>query len=496
VFELDVVAVRPVLLDAHELHRLQRSQPGEQRGKVRKLLAGRVGQPRAHLVIARRACQQVSNVLADRGLASGRGNLGLKPLRGAGRLGRSLIRGALYRGIVQPIHRDLTPVLMQLQRGHLTIRAFHEVDFGLHYFGCKFPLRLGVQRNLRLRPQLAHQLTVLHGDHHVRTLLEFVGPRIRCQHRRRQLRRVIPWEGCMGQQRRDVRYQVQRVARAQVVVALAVVVLAVPDRRAARAVAGQRVAVHRDRRARVQPDPQQFRMLLHHRGQVILAVARIHVLIDGGIGDQAKPNLVPWRHHDRVVIRVRRAAHHVRALNGRARRSAHHHSTAVEHPEDLLKRQRAEIRIRQPPVPPAFQINAGCVLQRGHKLGRVGHLAIRGVQHRALHPGEDRRAVGRQHLLVFGFGDRRRRDHHDVRGLAAGQRDHPVVVRLSARDNQVALRWPMRRQRRLRYCTPCQRDACQRKPRKHLLRAPVFHSSLPRCICPNTIVPRRIRLQR
>jgi hypothetical protein len=300
----------------------------------------------------------------------------------------------------------------------------------------------------------------------------------------------------MGQQRRDVRYQVQRVARLQEVVALAVVVLAVPDRRAARAVAGQRVAVHGDRRTLVQPDPQQFRMLLHHRGQVVLAVARIHVLIDDGIGDQAKPNLVPWRHHDRVVIRVRRAAHHVRALNGRARRSAHHHSTAVEHPEDLLQRQRAEIRIRQPPVPPAFQIHAGCVLQRGRKLGRVRHLAIRGVQHRALHPGEDRRAVGRQHLLVFGFGDRRRRDHHDVRGLAAGQRDHPVVVRLSARDNQVALRWPMRRQRRLRYCTPCQRDACPRKSRKHLLRAPVFHSSLPRCICPNTIVPRRIRLQR
>jgi hypothetical protein len=30
-------------------------------------------------------------------------------------------------------------------------------------------------------------------------------------------------------------------------------------------------------------------MLLHHRGQVVLAAARIHVLIDGGVGDQAKP---------------------------------------------------------------------------------------------------------------------------------------------------------------------------------------------------------------
>ena len=123
---------------------------------------------------------------------------------------------------------------------------------------------------------------------------------------------------------------VQRVSKAQVVIRPAVVIFAIPDGYALRTVCGEHVSVHGDRRALIDADSQQIWMRLHHDAEIVLAAARIDVLIDGGIGEEAEACFVSRCHHDGVVVRFIRSANHVRCLDARARRAAADHAAAVD----------------------------------------------------------------------------------------------------------------------------------------------------------------------
>src|SRR5260221_2167397 len=72
---------------------------------------------------------------------------------------------------------------------------------------------------------------------------------------------------------------------------------AVVNRDLARADDLEFLTAHDDCRALVQPDAQQVAMLRDHFLEIVLAVAREHMLIDRYTFDQAEAFLIAWRHH-------------------------------------------------------------------------------------------------------------------------------------------------------------------------------------------------------
>src|ERR1700760_2075283 len=95
---------------------------------------------------------------------------------------------------------------------------------------------------------------------------------------------------------------VQRVAGAEVVVALAVVIFSVPDGDALGAVDGEGVAVDCHRGALVEAEAEEIGVRLDDGGEIVLAMANVDVLVDGDVGEEAEADLVAGSHHDGVVV--------------------------------------------------------------------------------------------------------------------------------------------------------------------------------------------------
>src|SRR5204862_296709 len=111
------------------------------------------------------------------------------------------------------------------------------------------------------------------------------------------------------------RRQVEALAGTHEVVLLAVALLplagdraAVVDRDLARAADLERLAADDDRGALVEADAEDVGVLRDDFLEIVLAVARQHVLVDGNARDQPEAFLVAGRHHE-VVVLVRAADH-------------------------------------------------------------------------------------------------------------------------------------------------------------------------------------------
>jgi hypothetical protein len=96
-------------------------------------------------------------------------------------------------------------------------------------------------------------------------------------------------------------------------------------------------------------------------------------------------------------------------------------------------------------VAAAFEIDASGVAERGDEGGRVGNLAVGGVEDGALQAGEGAGGgtVGWEPLFVFRPGDGGGGDDDDARAFAAGEREEVFVVGRAAGDDEVAIGGPV-----------------------------------------------------
>jgi len=111
------------------------------------------------------------------------------------------------------------------------------------------------------------------------------------------------------------------------------------------------LAADDDRGAFVEADAEHLRVHRHDLLEIVLTIARQHVLIDRHAFDQAEAFFVAGRHHDEVVLA--RAADHVRRQNRRAGRRPGDHAVTLEHPLDLALGPGMGIGVDQSPLSPA-----------------------------------------------------------------------------------------------------------------------------------------------
>src|ERR1700679_1360093 len=131
-------------------------------------------------------------------------------------------------------------------------------------------------------------------------------------------------------------------------------------------------------------------MGLEDWSKIVLAMANIHMLIEGGIGHEAEADLVARRHHDGVIVRNGRAAHHVRALDGCTGGASANGASAVEYLEEFFQGEGVEISVSDAPVASADKPDAGRVFQRRDEGTRVRNGAVVRVHHGAGNGGKGR----------------------------------------------------------------------------------------------------------
>ena len=95
----------------------------------------------------------------------------------------------------------------------------------------------------------------------------------------------------------------------------------------------------------IEAESEKLGMGLHDRSEIVLAVARINVLVDGDVGKETEADFVAGRHHDGVVVGIGRATHHVGTLDGGSGRAAANDTAAVEEVKELLESAGVEISI-------------------------------------------------------------------------------------------------------------------------------------------------------
>jgi hypothetical protein len=138
-------------------------------------------------------------------------------------------------------------------------------------------------------------------------------------------------------------------------------------------------ALNHDRGAFIEADAEQAGVAVDNRRQIVLAVARDEVLIDGGFFEQPEAFFVPLGHHDGVAFG--RAAHQVGPLNGSAGGTAAHYAAAREHGFDLALGAGIQVGIGEAPLPSAIEPDGVGGKQRGDESFRIGFGAVARVKH-------------------------------------------------------------------------------------------------------------------
>src|SRR2546429_9910891 len=100
------------------------------------------------------------------------------------------------------------------------------------------------------------------------------------------------------------------------------------------------------------------------------------MLIDCGIGEEAKAGFMARCHHDSVVVRRGGTAQHKRSLNAGTGRSASHDAASIEEFEYLLQCTRSQIRIGQSPLSATlrgFEPDSRGLFERRYERLRIRH---------------------------------------------------------------------------------------------------------------------------